>query len=105
MDIDAQVRFAVQTVPGMEERQTRLLLEEAFRRQSTVVIGGSRVRASFGQGTFRQDSDLDVGFGSLTVGQAARVIQRLTSLGPLPLEPTRIVPGNQTPHIPVIQSP
>lgn len=105
MSIDAQVRFAVQTIPGMEEAQTRALLEEAFRRNSTVVIGGSRIRAAFAMGTFRPDSDLDVGFGSLTVRQALRIIPRISSIGPLQLETTRIVPGNQTPNIPLIQSP
>jgi len=105
MDIDAQVAFAVRTVPGVEEEQARLLFDEAFRRGSTVVLGGSRVRASFGVGTHRPDSDLDVGFGSLTVSQAGRVIRRVSSLGPLQLETTRIVPGNQTPEIPLIQSP
>ncbi len=105
MSIDVQVSFAVQTIPGMEEVQTRALLEEAFRRNSTVVIGGSRVRAAFGMGTFRPDSDLDVGFGSLTVSQAGRIIVQISSIGPLQLERTRIVPGNQTPSIPLIQSP
>ena len=105
MSIDAQVSFAVKTIPGMVDAQTRALFEEAFRRNSTVVIGGSRVRASFGQGGYRPDSDLDVGFGSLTVAQAARIIARITALGPLQLETTRIVPGNQTPSIPLIQSP
>jgi hypothetical protein len=105
MSIDAQIDFAVQTIPGMEEAQTRGLLKEAFRRNSTVVIGGSRVRAAFGSGAYRTDSDLDVGFGSLTVSQAARIIVRITSIGPLQLETTRIVPGNQTPSIPSIQSP
>jgi hypothetical protein len=56
-------------------------------------------------GTFRPDSDLDVGFGSLTVSQVARIVVRISSIGPLQLETTRIVPGNQTPNIPLIQSP
>src|SRR5205809_1556202 len=103
MSVDAQVQFAVRTVPGMVETQARLLLEEAFRRQSTLVIGGSRVRHSFGQGTYRGDSDLDVGFGSVSVSQAARIIRLVSRAGPLTLERTRIVPGNQTPHIPLIQ--
>ena len=105
MSIDAQVRCACQWIPGLEESQARMLLEEAYRRNSTVVIGGSRVRAAFGQGAFQPDSDLDVGFGSLSTAQAGRVIQKVTILGPLVLEKTRIVPGNQTPAIPKIQSP
>jgi hypothetical protein len=68
-------------------------------------MGGSRVRTSFGLGTFRPDSDLDVGFGCLTVSQAGRVIQRVSRVGPLQLETTKIVPGNQTPSIPLIQNP
>jgi hypothetical protein len=105
MYIDAQIEFATRTIPGLEESQARLLLHEAFRRHSTVVMGGSRVRAAFGQGSFRADSDLDVGFGSLSVGQAGRIIHRVSAMGPLQLEKTRIVPGNQTPGIPLIQSP
>jgi hypothetical protein len=105
MCVDAQVQFAVQTIPGVEEAQARFLLQEASRRNSTVVIGGSRVRASFGLGSFRPDSDLDVGFGSLSPRQAAGIIQRVSSMGPLQLEKTRIVPGNRTPALPLIQSP
>lgn len=105
MGINAQVRFATTCIPGLEERQARLLLQEAFRRQSTVVIGGSRVRASFGSGTFRPDSDLDVGFGSLSKAQAGRIIQRVSKTGPLELEKTRIVPGNQSAGIPMISTP
>jgi hypothetical protein len=105
MDIDAQVRFGVSTIPGVEDGQFRLLLEEAFRRGSTVVVGGSRVRESFGRGTCRRDSDLDVGFGSLTGAQAARVERKVSAVGPLTLEKTRIVPGNQPPGIPRIQTP
>jgi hypothetical protein len=77
----------------------------AFVRSSTVVIGGSRVRTSLGQGAFRADSDLDVGFGNLTVSQAGRVIRAANHLGPLTLEATKIVPGNQTSSIPRIQTP
>lgn len=103
--LNAQVAFAKKTIPGLEEAQARLLLEMAFARHSTVVIGGSRVRVTFGQGTIRPDSDLDVGFGSLTVSQAGRVIHAVTRLGPLVLESTKIVPGNRLPSIRLIQSP
>jgi hypothetical protein len=105
MSIDAQVRFATTTIPGMEENQTKLLLEEAFRRNSTVVIGGSRARVTFGLGVFRPDSDLDVGFGNLTSNQAGRIIRLVSKVGPLELEKTRFVPGNQTANIPLVQSP
>jgi hypothetical protein len=105
MSLDAQVRFAARTIPGLLETQARFLLLEAYRRQSTVVIGGSRVRSAFGQGTFRPTSDLDVGFGSLSVSQAARIIRNVSAIGPLILESTRIVPGNRTANIPAIQSP
>ena len=105
MCIDAQVQFAARIIPGLVGPQARLLLHEAYRRNSTVVFGGSRVRVTFGRGGFRSDSDLDVGFGSLSVAQAARVIQRVSGMGPLQLETTKIVPGNQTPSIATIQSP
>src|SRR5258707_11459226 len=105
MDIEAQARLATRVILGLEELQFKFILEEAFCRNSTVVVGGSRVRASFGSGAFRSDSDLDVGFGSLSVSQAGRVVRRASSLGPLQLESTRIVPGNQTQDIPLILSP
>ena len=105
MEIDAQVRFAVARIPGMEVVQTKRLFEEAFARNSSVVIGGSRIRYALGKGVYRMDSDLDVGFGSLTRSQAGRIITLLNALGPLVLEKTRIVPGNQTVHIPMIVSP
>jgi hypothetical protein len=105
MDIDGQVRYATAIIPGLEEAQFRVLLQEAFRRQSSVVIGGSRARVTFSQGICRADSDLDVGFGSLTVAQANRVISLVSRMGPLVLERTRIVPGNRTTQIPLIQSP
>jgi hypothetical protein len=105
MSIDAQIRFATATIPGVEERQIRFLLEEAFWRNSTVVIGGSRVRFSFGIGSCRPDSDLDVGFGSLSPAQTGKLIKRVSRMGPLQLETTKIIPGNQTPNFPLIQSP
>jgi RHS repeat-associated protein len=98
--VDEQVSFLVSNVPGAEAKQMRLLVEKAFEKQSSVVLGGSRVR-----GSSRLGSDLDVGFGNLTPNQAAKLSERVTKTGPLQLERTRIVPGNETPNIPKIVSP
>jgi RHS repeat-associated protein len=97
---DEQVDHAVKNIMGLTEDQARLIMSKAFERDSSVVFGGSRVRGDAGP-----DSDLDVGFGSLSKAQAAKIIKQATAAGPLPLEKTQIVPGNQTDHIPTIQSP
>lgn len=66
-----------------------------------MVFGGSRVR-----GNYREDSDLDVGFGGLTANQAQKVVTKAGKIeGGLPLEQTRIVPGNKTDNISLIESP
>lgn len=64
--IDEQVAHAVRMVPGLEEGQARALLQAAFNpnKPVEVVLGGSRIRSFFGQGTFRLDSDLDIGFAA-----------------------------------------
>ena len=98
--IDEQVGFLVQNVPGTESKQIRLLLEKAFEKGSSAVLGGSRIR-----GTSHLASDLDVGFNNLTANQAAKVTDKVSKVGPLQLESTRIVTGNETANIPKIISP
>lgn len=100
-----QLRHLTEHVHGLSEEQARSILDEAFSKGSSVVFGGSRVR-----GDFRPDSDLDVGFGSLSKSQAGKLIARQNAKfgdqpGHLQLESTRIVPGNETPNIPRIESP
>ncbi|WP_437945443.1 DUF6531 domain-containing protein [Sorangium sp. So ce296] len=95
-----QIDHAVKNIPGLTEDQARLIMNESFKRNSSAVFGGSRIR-----GNFRPDSDLDVGFGGLSKAQAGKVIDKANELGPLSIETTRIVPGNGTSNIPVIESP
>ncbi|WP_434045860.1 MULTISPECIES: DUF6531 domain-containing protein [Sorangium] len=95
-----QIDHAVKNIPGLTEEQARLIMTESFKRNSSAVFGGSRIR-----GNFRPDSDLDVGFGGLSKAQAGKVIDKANELGPLSIETTRIVPGNATNNIPVIESP
>jgi RHS repeat-associated protein len=95
-----QIDHAVANIMGLTEGQARFIMEEAFKRDSSVVFGGSRVR-----GNATPESDLDVGFGSLSTSQASKILKKANELGPLPIEQTRIVPGNQTENIPRIQSP
>ena len=99
-NVNEQVSFLVSNVPGAESNQVRLLLEKAFEKESSVVLGGSRIR-----GTSHLASDLDVGFSNLTPNQAAKLTGKVSKAGPLQLETTRIVPGNETANIPKIISP
>ncbi|MFZ1615757.1 MAG: hypothetical protein WAT41_00215 [Flavobacteriales bacterium] len=98
--VDQQVAFIVANVPGANAQQIRVLVEKAFENQSSVVLGGSRV-----SGAWTAASDLDVGFSSLTSNQAFKLTKKVSKLGPLKLEETRIVPGNFTDHIQLIVSP
>lgn len=51
-------------------------------------------------------SDLDVRFGSLTSSQAGKVVKAAQKVQEgLPVENTKIIPGNSTDNIPVIESP
>ena len=42
--IDDQAQFLSKNVPGLSEKQAKSILEKGFRRNSTIVFGGSRVR-------------------------------------------------------------
>ncbi|GID90694.1 hypothetical protein Adi01nite_01060 [Amorphoplanes digitatis] len=99
-----QVQHAIQNVGGLGEAQARMILAEAFKRGSSVVFGGSRVRGDYTPG-----SDVDVGFGSLTNNQANKLIKKVNGVDDDPswlrMEETKIIPGNETPNIPRIESP
>ena len=97
--VGQQTEFFSENIPGITAEQATLLLSKAFARGSNVVVGGSRVK-----GNQRTGSDLDVGFDSLTTSQAGKVKATVTKLGPLKLEVTHIVPGNETQQLPEIQS-
>ncbi|VTR97038.1 Rhs family protein OS=Vibrio vulnificus (strain CMCP6) GN=VV2_0425 PE=4 SV=1 [Tuwongella immobilis] len=98
--VDEQAKFLAENVPGLTQEQAKLLLTEAQSRNSSVVIGGSRVRGNHGP-----TSDLDVGYGSLSSQQAKKVNEKVSKLGPLKLEETRIVPGYESEAIPKITTP
>ena len=75
------------------------------RRNTSIVIGGSRVR-----GNATPKSDIDIGFGHLNPNQAGKAISQIQRNsaqipGALQVEDTRIVPGNETKNIPRIPSP
>jgi hypothetical protein len=100
-NIDDQIDYLVKEIPGLEKVQARYLLEAAHSRNSSVVFGGSRIR-----GNYTPTSDLDVGFGQLTGTQAGKILKKAHSIeGGLPIEQTKIVPGNSTPTIKTIISP
>lgn len=99
--LQAAIDDAVENIPGLTREQAEVILRGAFSRDSSAVFGGSRVRGDFGP-----ESDLDVGFGSLSTSQAGKVIDKASEVpGGLPMEQTRIVPGNTPPNIPTITSP
>jgi len=60
--------YLARRIPGLSPAQAGFLLERA--EPSSVCFGGSRIR-----GNFCAESDLDVGFGSLSVNQANRIIK------------------------------
>lgn len=100
-----QIQHAIQNVGGLGEAQARMIMAEAFKRGSSAVFGGSRVR-----GDFTPESDVDVGFGSLTNNQANKLIKKVNGVADndpswLRMEETKIIPGNETPNIPRIESP
>lgn len=100
-DTSEQIDLLMDRIPGLNREQTEYLLESAFKRDSSVVFGGSRVR-----GDFDDSSDLDVGFGSLTTAQARKVLDKASTFPDgLTLESTLIVPGNKTRNISEIASP
>lgn len=99
--VDDQVAYLMREVPGMNAEQARIVITGARSRNSSVVFGGSRIR-----GNYQPGSDLDIGFGNLSTSQAGKVLDKASRVERgLPIEQTRIVPGNQTPSIERIASP
>lgn len=98
--LENQIKFLQENIPGLNEAQARYLIEKSHTRNSSVVFGGSRIR-----GNHKPDSDLDVGFGSLTKAQASKVLKGADNIDGIPIEQTRIVPGNETQSIKMIESP
>ena len=106
--IDEQVEFLSNSVPGLNANQARALLESAQSRNIEVVLGGSRVRSFFGEGTFRPDSDLDIGFNveNLNTNKFKALLNPFEKAGPLkPEKGLRIFTGNETKNVPKIESP
>jgi RHS repeat-associated protein len=99
-DLDAHIAMATERIPGLTKEQARIILEGAYKNDSTAVFGGSRVR-----GNYKPESDLDVGYGSMTENQAVKLNKRATKVGPLTLEKLQIVPGKQTQYIEEITTP
>ncbi len=101
-----QAQLASSMVPGLSETQARVLLDGAFNpnKPVEVVLGGSRVRSYFGEGTFRLDSDLDIGFNAkMKNNQVDRILDAFDAQGPLQSERgIRIFSGNNPPSGPII---
>ena len=96
-----QAQIASSMVPGLTEAQAKVLFEGAFNpnKPVEVVLGGSRVRSYFGEGTFRPDSDLDIGFNSkMKNHQVDGILDAFDAQGPLQSERgIRIFSGNKPP--------
>ena len=99
---EKQAAFLSEHIPGLSRAQAETILDQAHSRGSSVVFGGSRIRGDYGA-----NSDLDVGFGSLTQRQAQRVVRNINRLGEgLQIEADiPIVPGKSTPTVSRILSP
>ena len=100
-----RAQFLSQHIPGLPVAQAKVFLEMGARRNTSIVIGGSRVR-----GNAIPNSDIDIGFGHLNpnqAGKALRQIKRDSAKIPdaLKVEDTVIAPGNETKNIPRISSP
>ena len=100
-----RAQFLSQHIPGLPVAQAKVILEMGARRNTSIVIGGSRVR-----GNATPKSDIDIGFGHLNPNQAGKAIsqiQRDSAKIPdaLKVEDTIIAPGNETKNIPRISSP
>ncbi|MBI0394179.1 nucleotidyltransferase domain-containing protein [Acinetobacter bereziniae] len=103
--LDEQAKFLSNSIEGLSVEQAKIILEAGVSKNTSIVIGGSRVR-----GNNSSTSDIDIGFGSLNANQAWKAIQQIQKKSnqldsSLKLEETRIVPGNSTTSIPTIKSP
>ncbi|MEH6460636.1 hypothetical protein [Chitinimonas sp. JJ19] len=104
--LDEQVGHITQMVPGLDVAQAKALLQSAFNpnKPVEVVIGGSRVRSFFGEGAFRPDSDLDIGFAAkMKNHQIDNILDAFDSAGALKSERgIRIFSGNNPPSGPIV---
>lgn len=111
-------------LPGTDINQLFFLFAEGFKRGSSVVLGGSRVRSYFtGEKKHREAgedpeqpgaSDLDVGFGGLdgedvrtnatkAMGICKKAQELKEASKPIPIEQSiGIVPGGQFPDKPIV---
>lgn len=95
--LDEQMDIISDAVPGLGKTQAKALLEAARRGDVGVVLGGSRVKTFFGGGTFKETSDLDIGFTKdLNSKQVKRILKSFDTSGPLRAERNiQITPGNR----------
>ena len=103
--LNEQAKFLSNSIEGLSVAQAKIILEAGASKNTSIVIGGSRVR-----GDNSSTSDIDIGFGSLNANQAWKAIQQIQKKSnqldsSLKLEETRITPGNSTKSIATIKSP
>lgn len=104
-------QYAASRIPGANPDQLLFVFIEAFDRDSSVVLGGSRVKSYFKQAKlYREEneikhlgeelkkaSDLDIGYGNLGTGTVGHINDAANKLGPPPIEPTIIIEGKKSP--------
>jgi hypothetical protein len=105
------VQYSAARIPGANLNQLLFVFIEAFRRNSSVVLGGSRVKSYFKrQKLFREEneiqdmgeelkkaSDLDIGYGNLKPGSAGFINDTANKMGPPPIEQFIIMEGQKSP--------
>ena len=103
--LDERVQFLSENVSGLTSEQAKVILERGQQKNTSIVIGGSRVRSNC-----TDSSDIDIGYGNLSVNQTGKTNKKIARdsqniEGSLDLENTIIFPGNCTSKIPVVQTP
>ncbi len=94
-----RAQFLSDNVAGLTPEQAEIILKRGQKRETSIVIGGSRVR-----GDHTDSSDIDIGFGNLSKSQTQRIFNEITGdsqnlEGGLRLERTKICPGNCPPSM------
>ncbi|MDF2881820.1 MAG: Rhs family protein [Clostridiaceae bacterium] len=99
-NVDEQISFLVDNVPGITIEQAKKLLNYAFERDSSVTLGGSRIR-----GNYTELSDLDAGFSNISNGQYGKLMEALNKMEGVKFEDgIKLRVGNETKNVPKIES-
>jgi hypothetical protein len=112
-------QYASARIPGSKPDQLLFVFIEAFKRNSSVVLGGSRVKSYFKKTKLYREaneiqdmgeemkaaSDLDIGYGNLKPGSAGYINAEANKLGPPPIEQMIIMEGQNSPSFGTLPPP